>query len=278
MIISINWHLLDEKDAKISIFDRWFLYGDWIFETIPIAGWKTFWLSEHLDRLLDWSSRMLMKLPRTKDEISKFCTSVVKASHANHYEKVKIILSRWTSWYGANIEELDKCKPNLVIYCIENKLTTVDQIKKGLNVMTTNQIRPYPKIKSTSYIASILGNIYAKKDWFDDILFIDDNQNSLEGSWFNVFIIRNWMFITPDEDVLDGITAQKTIEAIESMWYKVHREKINLSNLWEVSEIFITSTTKKILPVVSIDKQLINNGQPWTKTLEVIDCFTKMYY
>lgn len=278
MLISINGKLFDERDAKISIFDRGFLYGDGIFETIPVAAWKAFWLSEHLDRLFDGCSKMLIDLPWTKEEVTTFCETVVEKNHAHPYEKIKIILSRGSSWYSANIEDLKQCLPNLVVYCIENKLPSGDEINNGLKIMTTKQIRPYPEIKSTSYIASILWNIYAKEKGFDDILFVDAERNILEWSGFNFFVVKDWVFRTPDSDVLDGITAQKTIEAIKKLWYTVERWTINFADIANVSEAFITSTTKKIVPVMSIDDVTIGDGGMWTKTRAVIEKFTEMYF
>ena len=278
MLISINGEMIPETNAKISVFDRWFLYWDALFETIPVVKGNIFRLSEHLDRLLDWSSKMCIKLPWKKEDLVKFCEKVVQKNHNYDYEKIKIILSRGISWYGANIEELENCKPNLVIYCVENKLPWEVDIKKWLKLITTHDIRPYPAIKSTSYIASILWNIYAKQKGFDDVLFVNANGDILEGSGFNFFIIKNDTFVTPKENILDGITAQKTIKIIEKLWYKIERRKINLLDIWNISEAFITSTTKKILPVTSINNVLIGNSWIWNKTIEVIKQFSLIYY
>ena len=110
------------------------------------------------------------------------------------------------------------------------------------------------------------------------MLFVNANGDILEGSGFNFFIIKNDTFVTPKENILDGITAQKTIKIIEKLWYKIERRKINLLDIWNISEAFITSTTKKILPVTSINNVLIGNSWIWNKTIEVIKQFSLIYY
>jgi len=86
--------MFNEKDAKISIFDRGFLYWDALFETIPVVNWKIFWLNEHLDRLFNWCDEMHINIPWTKNDLIKFCNTIVKENNNHNYEKIKIILSR----------------------------------------------------------------------------------------------------------------------------------------------------------------------------------------
>lgn len=187
MIVCLNGKFVHEHEAKISVFDRGFLYGDGVFETVPAAHGKIFWLEEHTERLLNSCEKLNIIPLWTREQIMKFVQETFDKNHKTDFEKLKVVLSRGLSNNPANIENISPCKPNLVIYCTENIFPAKKFLEQGIKLMTTHQGRPYPKIKTLSYVPSVLGTILAKRQGFDDALFIDHDSHVLEGTSFNVF-------------------------------------------------------------------------------------------
>lgn len=278
MKICINGKFVNEHEAKISVFDRGVLYGDGIFETIPASDGKLFWAVEHINRLLWCCKNLRIDLPWSKKQLLKFSELTLLKNHHYLHEKLRLIITRGTSHISNGSEDIRYFKPNLIIFNSKNTLPDSRSLQNGIKLMTTHELRPYPEIKTLNFIPSVLGQVIAQKNGFDDVLFINDKNEVLEGGRFNIFIVKKRTLKTSSHGVLKGITAEKVITMARNLGFSAKKTSIKIKELQSCDEMFATGTTKRILPIVQVDKIVIGNGKVGSITKQLINKFSEIYF
>ncbi len=275
MIIYLNGKFVSEEDAKISIFDHGFLYGDGVFDTIVATGGKIYWLEEHLERLLKGCKSLYLKHPWKKEELVEL---VKKTFEKNGKKNVRIRITITRGENGVSIYESETCKPSLIIACTELKLYPEKFYTHGMKLITSTYTRTAPSAKNLSFLPSVLGFLEAKQDGYDDALFVTDDRKIKECSTANIFILKGGEIMTPSKDILIGVTSQKVIDLAKKIGVSVKKGEITLDQTYNADEVFITGTTKKIVPVVQIDKTKINAGEVGPITKKLMKAFSEVYF
>ncbi|OGH66673.1 MAG: hypothetical protein A3B90_02455 [Candidatus Magasanikbacteria bacterium RIFCSPHIGHO2_02_FULL_41_13] len=278
MIICINGKFHKKDKFEISVFDRGLNYGDGIFETIPTFKEKIIFLKEHINRLFEGCNKLYFKLPWDKKAMLNLVNLTFEKNVKFEYGRIRIIVTRGTNKDGASTEDVLQSPPELIIVITENKLPSRVVAEKGLKLMTTKELRPYPEIKTINFIPSVLGQILAKKKGYDDVLFVKENGDVLEGGRFNVFIVKNNILKTASHDVLNGVTAAKTIKMAQKMGFITKKQKVQLDELISADEVFATGTTKRIIPIIKVDNNTIANGKVGPITKQLMIKFSQLFY
>jgi len=257
MKIYINGSIADEKDAKISVFDHGFLYGDGIFETLRAENGKIFRLDMYMTRLYRSAKFIGLEIPLAKEEMKD---AVKKTLAANSFmnARIRITVTRGIGdiGYGA------KCEPNIVIMVTEQKPYPELIYKEGVKVMTASYERDIPEAKTTNCM--MLGILQRKADEVGahEALLLNKNDEVTEGISTNIFIVKDDAVITPAKGMLEGVTRYILIEQIKASNITIEQRAIKKEELYTADEIFITSTTRKIVPVVEVDGRKISDGKP----------------
>jgi len=178
---------------------------------------------------------------------------------------VKMILTGGYSRDGYQPEQ-----PNLIITQQPLKLPASEQIEKGIKVITYEYVRDFPLAKTINYTMGIwLSKMVAEKG-ASDVLYCKDGVVS-EFPRCNFFIVKkDGSVATPDKNILRGVTRMKIL----SLAAKHHRSesgKITLDDVRNAKEAFLTSTTKRIVPIVQIDDMIIGDGKPGPVTLSLLN-------
>jgi branched-chain amino acid aminotransferase len=275
MIVCMNGEFVDAADAKVSVFDHGLLYGDGVFDTIAGVRGRIFWLSEHVDRLLDGCSRIDLTLPWSKRELMEM-TEAVFRKNGGDSGRIRITITRGAG--EVPLTALHTCRPTLIIFSTPLEQYPSELYTKGLRLAIAPYGRIYPRVKSLSFLASVLGYLTAESSECDEAVFVDHDGNLLEGSTFNVFVVKDGRIVTPRENMLQGVTRDKVVEMARAMGLPVDETTVRLADAQHADEMFATGTTKKIVPVTQIGEHVIASRQVGRVTSALMKRFAELYF
>ncbi|WP_202320795.1 branched-chain-amino-acid transaminase [Archaeoglobus neptunius] len=279
LLVYIDGEFVPENEAKISIFDHGFLYGDGVFEGIRAYNGKVFRLKEHIDRLYDSAKAIDLEIPLSKEE---FIEAILETLRKNNLKDAYIrpIVTRGIGDLGLDPR---KCgKPSVIVITKPWGKLYGDLYEKGLTAVTVAVRRNAfdalpPNIKSLNYLNNILAKIEANAKGGDEAIFLDRNGYISEGSGDNIFIVKNGEIITPPTiNNLRGITRQVVIEIIEKLGIPFRETNVGLYDLYTADEVFVTGTAAEIAPIVVIDGRKIGDGKPGEVTRRLMEEFRKI--
>lgn len=259
----INGRLLDIDNAKVSIFDRGFLYGDGLFETMRSYAGMVFKIDEHLARLFSSLKIMKIKPPYTK----KYIKSVIyKSLHINGLSSayIRLAITRGEGRFGLSYS--DKFNPNVVIVTKEFGEYPENMYFNGISAKVVNirqnQFSPVSKIKSLNFLNNILARLDAKDDDFDEAILMNTKGYIAEGSTSNIFLVKGNSLITPtlDTGILAGVTRGIIVEIARNLRIKVREKFVTYRELLKADEVFLTNSLIEVLPVTRMDSKDISDG------------------
>ncbi len=279
LFVYINGEFVPESQAKISVFDHGFLYGDGVFEGIRAYNGKVFKLYEHLDRLYDCAKVIDLKIPLTKEE---FAEAILETLRRNKLRDAYIrpIVTRGVGDLGLDPR---KCpEPTVIIITKPWGKLYGDLYEKGLKAVTVTVRRNAidslpPNLKSLNYLNNILAKIEANAKGGDEAIFLDHNGYISEGSGDNIFVVKNGEILTPPTlNNLKGITRAVVIEIIKDLGIPFKETNIGLFDLYTADEVFVTGTAAEIAPVTIIDGRAIGDGKPGKITKMLMEKFSEI--
>ena len=269
MKIFINGKISPKSKAKLSIFDRGFLYGDGLFETLRSYSGKVFMLNRHLDRLYNSAKIINLKIPINK---AKMKMAIYRLLRVNKLKDayIRLAVSRGEGRVG--LDATTTQSSNIVI--IAKKFYPYPGIlyKKGLNVAICNVKRNegsvLSRIKSLNYLNNIVARIDAQKKGFNDAILLNNRGNVCCGAVSNVFLINKNTIFTPSlrEGVLAGIVRELIIKIAPKNGFRVKETVITPTQLMGADEVFFTNTLMEILPVSKVNNRRIRDGKVGKKT------------
>ncbi|WLR44115.1 branched-chain-amino-acid transaminase [Bacillus carboniphilus] len=275
--IFLNDRFVTKDDAKVSVYDHGFLYGDGIFEGIRVYSGNVFRLKEHMDRLYNSAKSILLTIPYAQEELTSLVIEAVKKNQLKD-AYIRLVVSRGAGDLGL---DPNKCKsPNIVIIVEPLALYPAHLYETGLEIITvaTRRNRPdvlSPKIKSLNYLNNILVKIEANLANVSEALMLNDQGYVAEGSADNIFIIKNNQIITPPDYVgaLEGITRGVIIEIAKELGYELKEQPFTRHDVYIADEVFLTGTAAEVIAVVKVDGRTIGDGRPGGITNHLLEAF-----
>ncbi|MDR1959059.1 MAG: branched-chain-amino-acid transaminase [Planctomycetaceae bacterium] len=275
--VYINGEFFDKENAKISVFDHGFLYGDGVFEGIRSYSGKIFRHREHIDRLYDSAAAIALTIPMTKEDLMAAVEETLKINGLSD-AYIRLVVSRGMGDLGL---DPNKCeKPSIIIITDAISLYPQELYENGLDIVTASTIRVSPaalspRIKSLNYLNNILAKIEGDRAGCKEALMLNHKGEVAECTGDNVFIIRREEIFTPsiEAGVLEGITRNAVIELARNAGYTVHEMPLTRFDVYIADECFLTGTAAEIIPVVTIDSRKIGTGRPGPFTKELIAKF-----
>ena len=274
--IYLDGAFVPRDEAKISVFDHGFLYGDGVFEGIRAYNGRVFRLTEHVDRLYDCAKTIDLEIPIAKEEMTKAIVEVCKRNNlTNCY--IRPIVSRGPGDLGLDPR---KCsKPTIVVIAVDWGAMYGDLYERGLAAVCVSVRRVPaeslpPNVKSLNYLNNILGKIEANYKGGDEAIFFDTNGYISEGSGDNIFIVKNGVIVTPPTlNNLRGITRLVALEIATSLGIEVIERNVGYFDLYSADEVFVTGTAAEIAPITTIDGRKIGAGTPGPITKQFMEVF-----
>ncbi|MBN1621317.1 MAG: branched-chain-amino-acid transaminase [Endomicrobiales bacterium] len=281
MKIYLDGKFVEQKDAKISVFDHGLLYGDGVFEGIRAYNGRVFRLKEHLDRLYNSARAIMLDIPLNKDEMEKAVLDTIRENKLKD-AYVRLVITRGVGDLGL---DPDKC-PKATVFIIADKISLYpkEYYTKGLDLITASTKRNIPDalnpcVKSLNYLNNILAKIEAKRAGSPEAIMLNPWGFVSECTGDNIFIMNNDMFITPPTSagILEGITRNAVIELIRSKFKMNVKESLFTAyHIYTAKECFLTGTAAEVIPVVKVDGRAIGSGKPGKNTLKLIEEFRKL--
>lgn len=280
LTIYLDGQFVPEREAKISVFDHGLLYGDGVFEGIRVYGGRIFRLPEHLDRLFASAQAILLKVPLTKDELTKACCETCRRNGIRD-GYIRLVVTRGVGNLGLNPFKCPVASVFIIASTIE--LYPESTYRNGLKLVTasTQRINPAalsPSIKSLNYLNNILAKIEAVRAGYEEAIMLNSAGHVAECTGDNVFIIRRGKIETPpvSAGALNGITRAVVFELAAGLGIPVSEPNLTRYDLATADEFFVTGTAAEIVPVIEIDGRVIGDGKPGVLTLQLIDAFRKL--
>lgn len=271
-LVYLNGDFLPANEASISPMDRGFLFADGVYEVIPVYKGKLFRLTAHLERLERSLDATLIKRPHSQSEWKNILEHLVEKNGSGNLT-IYLQITRGVVEKRDHVYPRENLEPTIFITTspFENAFLDIDTVK-GAKAITKEDIRwKRCDIKSVSLLPNIMMRQEAAEQGAVEALLLNDGL-AVEGAASNLFIVKDGTIITPPKghELLGGITRDLVLELAEQERIQTQEAPISKEALFSADEVWITSSTKEIFPIVQIDEVLLSNSQPgpiWYKMI-----------
>jgi branched-chain amino acid aminotransferase len=280
MKIYLDGRFVDEKAAKISVFDHGLLYGDGVFEGIRVYGGKIFRLPEHLNRLFASAHVLRLPVPLTREKLTQACVDSCRINKIRD-GYIRLVVTRGVGTLGLN--PFTCKKPSLFIIAATIQLYPEELYRKGLTLVTVPTVRTLstsvsPCVKSLNYLNNIMAKIECLDAGADEGVMLNAQGNVAECTGDNIYIVHQRAIFTPPTSAgaLNGITRAVIFELASQAGLSLQEKELTRYDLFTAQECFLTGTAAEIIPAVKIDGRRIGTGKPGAVTLDLIHRFRKL--
>ncbi|QEL17986.1 branched-chain-amino-acid transaminase [Limnoglobus roseus] len=273
----INGQLFDKYEAKVSVYDHGFLYGDGVFEGIRIYAGKVFKHKEHIDRLYESAKAIALTIPLTPEQVMQAVEETVAANKkVDGY--IRLIVSR-----GAGSLGLDprKCEPNVIVIVDDISIYPKELYENGLEIITSSYMRNHPnvvspRVKSMNYLNNILAKMEAIRANCLEAIMLNHKGEVAECTADNLFIVRHGVLKTPPTDagILEGITRNLVIDLAKEANIPFTEATLTRHDVYIADEVFLTGTAAEVIAVTKIDGRTIGSGKQGPITKQLRELFT----
>jgi D-alanine transaminase len=271
-IVYLNGEYLPLSEAKVPVLDRGFIFGDGIYEVIPAYSRQLFRLDEHLQRLQNSLTAVRIHNPYSELEWKQVLYKLLEKNpceDSSVYLQVTRGVAKRDHAFPANVTP--------TVFAMSNPLITTDvqTFNQGVAAITLDDIRwQYCNIKAITLLANILLRQTAVDEGAAEAILVRDGEVT-EGAASNVFIVIDGMIKTPPKGarLLPGITRDLIVELAKVQQLPISEVNFSKTELMAADEIWLTSSTKEIMPVVEVNDKPVGNGQPGPTTRKVFEIF-----
>ncbi len=279
MKIYIDGKYYERNDAKISVFDHGFLYGDGVFEGIRAYSGRIFKLREHIERLYKSAKAIMLDIKMDPAGMEKTVIGVFKENRRED-AYIRLVVSRGIGDLGVN--PFSCREPTIVIIVDEISIYPKEYYENGISIITSSLRRIGQdsfdvRIKSLNYLNNALAKIEAANAGCMEAILLNNNGFVAECTGDNIFIISGGMLKTPGttDNALEGITRNVILELAGKNGLKTGDGPLTQYDLYNAGECFLTGTAAEIVPVIKIDGRVIGNGKPGMETRRLMELFHK---
>jgi len=261
-IVYLNGQYLPIEEAKISVLDRGFTFGDGIYEVIPVYNGHIFRLKEHIERLNNSLDEVFIDKPHEMDQWEKILRELIEKNSEKYPSEDQSLYIQVTRGISERDLAIDIATEQTVFAMIR-PLLKKDR-SAGISAVIEEDIRwKYCHIKAITLLPSVVLRHKAKQSGATEALLIRDGYVT-EGAASNVFIVKNGIVKTPIKDgsLLPGITRDLVVELLSESGIPCKEVVIKETELKQADEIWITSSTWEIVPVIELDGKPVGTGRP----------------
>jgi branched-subunit amino acid aminotransferase/4-amino-4-deoxychorismate lyase len=239
------------QNAGVPVTDLLVQRGYGIFDFLRVAHDKPLFIDDHLDRFFNSAEIMRLPIPQTREEIKKIVDELIQLNQLP-YSGMRLLIAGGDAPDGYTIEH-----PHLIIIQAPLAEPTDALPTTGITLATYNYQRQIPEVKTTDYLMAIWLQPWMKEQGADDILYHHDGVVS-ECPRSNFFLVtKEGVLVTAQKNMLKGVTRKNIIEVCRAHNIPLEIRDVNTSEFLDAKEAFITSSTKRIIPVHKIDKILL---------------------
>jgi branched-chain amino acid aminotransferase len=280
-MVNVNGRLMDQEHAVIPVFDHGFLYGEGIYETLRTYGGEPFLLDRHMRRLRASAGMIALPVPVSDDEIAARFKSTMAAAglggdHGEAYLRLLI-----TRGVGELSYDPAACGiPTVVIIAKPQVDPPAEAYERGVKVALVDIVRNHPGsvnplIKSNNLLNNALAMQEAGRRGAFEGVMRNYRGELAECTTANLFIVKDGAALTPplDAGLLAGITREFVFEVGRDAGIAVREQVLRDADLFGADEAFLTSTTRELVPITSVDARRVGTGMPGPVTLGLLRAF-----
>ena len=263
MTIYLNGSFMPITEARIPVLDRGFIFGDGVYEVIPVYSRRAFRLTEHLKRLQHSLDGILLPNPHSKREWTNILNSLIERNEPED-QYLYLHITR-------GVARRDHAFPNPpvppTVFVLSNPLTTPssEQLQSGIACITVADNRWLRcDVKAISLLPNVLLRQAAVSAGCAEAILIRDDAFLTEGAASNIFLVKNDKLLAPPKDnlMLPGITYDVILELADANGIQYEVRKVMKPELFSADELLLTSSTKEVLAITTLDGKSVGNGKP----------------
>jgi branched-chain amino acid aminotransferase len=283
-IIYLNGQLVSRFEAKLSPFDHGFLYGYGLFETMRAYNGRIFRLDSHLTRLRCSAESIglthtILTTEEGKQSLKAACMATLKANELKD-ARIRLTVS---AGEGDMTPDISTCSSPTVLITASSLAPLPPEkygtgFKAAISFLRRNSQSPLSRLKSTCYMENVLARMTARAAGYDEAILLNEQGYLAEGSTTNVFLVSHGELITPgfESGVLPGITRDAVLEIARTSNLKATERWVELNELIEAEEAFVTNSILELMPLVSVEGRLIGTGRPGKLTGDLLFAYRKL--
>lgn len=269
MIAFVINQFLEEEKATLQVSDLSIQRGYGAFDFFRTKNYIPLFLDDYLDRFFNSISLLCLQPLQTKRELKSIIQELIKKNKMPE-SGIRMILTG-----GYSPDSYEPAQPNLIITQQKIQFPASEKFESGLKIITHEYQRDLPEAKSINYLMGVWLLQKVKDQKAADVLYHHEGIVS-EFPRANVFVVtRDEKIITPSKNILWGITRLKVLK-LAAEKYKVETRTLHIDEIKDAAEVFMTSTTKRLLPVTQVDDTIIGNGKAGSITTLLNQDFIKM--
>jgi branched-chain amino acid aminotransferase len=277
--VNVNGQISPEEQAVISVFDHGFLYGEGIYETLRTYNGRLFLYDRHMRRMRNSARMIELQIPFTDDELAARIHDTMDAATLEGREAyVRVLVTRGVGELTYDLRATPK--PSWVIIVKPLIPPATEVYERGVKVALVDVLRNHPQsvnpmIKSNNLMNSALAAQEALKGGGFEAVMRNYRGELTECSQSNLFIVKDGVALTPplESGLLPGITREFVFELGREAGIEVRESVLRDNDLFDADEAFLTSTTRELLPIVTVDDRQIGDGKPGPVSLKLLKAF-----
>lgn len=263
---SVNGQVTPAAEARVSVLDNGFTFGDGAYETLRTYGGRPFALDRHLRRLRASVARLGFALPLSDAELRARLDALLAAA-GNPEAYIRLLVTRGVGDCSYHFERVQG--PTVVMLTKPYVALPVSAYEQGVAVAVVSTRRNSPRaldpaIKASSLLNNVLATREAQARGAFEAVLLNEHDEVCEGAGSNVFVVRAGRVCTPplEAGILAGITRELLLEIAPAVGHVVHEQPLTPADLRAADEAFLTSSLKEVLPIRTIDDQPVGSGRP----------------
>ena len=275
MVCYFNGVFLPADEIAIDPRDLGFLRGYVVFDVMPVENGKPFLWERHYERLCQSAAALNLRVPTSKEEFKNILDRLIM-ENMHSALSLRTVLSGGPSESGFVPEE---GRETLLVLAEAAHPYPVEIYEQGVKVMMLEYERPIPQVKLANHAIAIRDLPRRREAGAFETVYMNNGQVS-EAAQSNLFIVKDGILITTWDNVLWGVTQMLTLELADGLGIAAEKRAISLQELLSADEVFVTGSSKRIVPVVRIDDTVIGTGRVGDVTKELMhlfDDFVKKY-
>ena len=278
-VVDVDGVLMPSSDAKISVFDRGFLYGDSAFEAMRTYGGRPHHGRRHIERLARSCERLRIVMPISHDALaSRTAAAIARTGLSECY--LRLVVTRGKGSMGLDLQPV--MQSSLLIYALALSLPDQSVYRDGIGaglvqVQRVTDLNPATGAKTSNYLASLLALDDVKRRGLQEAIILGARGEVLEGATSNVFAVRAGELHTPPTSagILEGITRHVVLELAASLGIACHERELVPDDLLGADEVFLTSSIRELVPIVRVEQTPIASGTPGPVFAELLAAYRR---
>jgi branched-chain amino acid aminotransferase len=273
--VYVNGKIAPADQAVVPVYDHGFVYGEGVYETLRTYNLVPFLYDRHMRRLRQSAERLLLDVPFDDATMLKWIDQTVAAAGDLQEAYIRILLTRGVG--ELNYDPKSTPKPTTVIIVKPFEAPAARVFDAGIRISLVDMLRNHPKsvnplIKSNNLLNNAMAMQAAYRSGAEEALMCNYRGELTECSQANFFMVRGGAVLTPPSEagLLEGVTRAFIFELGRELGIDVREETLHPKDLESADEMFITSTTRELSPVVNVDDRVVGTGKPGPITQKLL--------